>query len=127
VIKIDDFEYLPFLLAVWNVVVFWEAVVMSNQRGPWSVTQNHWTTGIWSEVTSVLRQFHVHKRAYTLFTFRELVDFLILAEERVDSLLDTPLERNSAAIQLANMALITLAAVQHLPTIIAERNQIKHH
>jgi len=64
--------------------------------------------------------------AYTPFTFRGLVDFLILAEEQVDSLGDTPLERSDAAIQLVNMALIAPAATQHLPIIIAERNQIEY-
>jgi len=53
-------------------------------------------TGRWIEVTSILRLFHVHMWAYTVFTFKGLVDFLILAEERVDSLGDTPLERSDA-------------------------------
>ena len=44
--------------------------------------------------------------AYTPFTFRGLVDFLILAEEQVDVLGDTPLERSNAASQLVNVALI---------------------
>jgi len=65
--------------------------------------------------------------SYTLFTFRGLADFLILAEERVDSLGDTPLERSDAAIQLVNIALIAPAAVQHLPIMIIKRNQIEHH
>ena len=64
--------------------------------------------------------------AYTPFAFRGLVDFLILAEEQVDSLGHTPLERSNAAIQLVNTALIAPAAIQHLPTTIVERNQIEH-
>jgi len=107
VFSIDDFEYLPFWLAAWNAVIFWEAMVSSNQWRPLRVTQNYWTykliqampyTGRWSEVTSILCLFHVHMGAYTPFTFRGLVDFLILAEERVDSLGDTPLERSDATI-----------------------------
>ena len=77
-------------------------------------------TGRWCEVTSILRLYHVHMGAYTPFTFRGSVDFLILAEERVHSLGDTPLERSDAAIQLVNTALIAPAAVQHLPTTIIE-------
>jgi len=65
--------------------------------------------------------------AYTSFTFIGLVDFLILAEEQVDSLRDTPLEGSNAAVQLVNTALTTPAAVRHLPTTIFERNQIEHH
>ena len=80
----------------------------------------------WAEVTSILRRFHVHRGAYTPFTFRGLVDFLIIAEGRVDSLGNTPLGRSDAAMQLINTALIALAATQHLLITIAERHQIKH-
>jgi len=83
--------------------------------------------GRWSEVTSILRLFHVHIGAYTPFTFRGLVDFLILAEEWVDSLGDAPLERSDAVIQLVNMTLIAPTAVQQLPIRIVERNQMEHH
>jgi len=69
-------------------------------------------TGRWAEVTSILRLFHVHRGAYTLFTFRGLVDFLIIAEGRVDSLGNTPLGRSDAAMQLIKTALIALAATQ---------------
>ena len=61
------------------------------------------------------------------FTFRGLVDFLILAEEWVDSLGDAPLERSDAVIQLVNMTLIAPTAVQQLPIRIVERNQMEHH
>jgi len=63
-------------------------------------------SGRWGEVTFTLCQFIVHMGAYTPFTFRGLVDFLILAEEQVDVLGDTPLERSNAASQLVNVALI---------------------
>ena len=63
---------------------------------------------------------------YTPFTFRGLVDFLIIAEGRVDSLGNTPLGRSDAAMQLINMGLIAPAATQQLPITIAERNQIEH-
>ena len=79
-------------------------------------------TGKWSEVTSILRLFHVRRGAYTPFTFRGLVDFLILAEGRVDSLGDTPLGRSDAAIELVNTALIAPAAAQQLSSTITERN-----
>ena len=99
VFKIDNFKYLPFWLAEWNAVIFWEAMVRSNQWRPLQVTQNHWTykfiqempyTSRWSEVISILHLFYVHMGAYTPFKFKGLVDFFILAEERVDSLGDTP-------------------------------------
>ena len=124
VFSIDDFEYLPFWMAAWNAVIFWEAMIKSNQWRLTRVTQNHWTykfirvmpcTGRWAEVTSILRLFHVHREAYTPFTFRGLVEFLILPEDRVDSLGNTPLERSDAAMQLINTALITPAAIQQLP------------
>jgi len=83
-------------------------------------------TGRWAEVTSILHLFHVHRGAYTPFTFRRLVEFLILAEDRVDSLGNTPLERSDASMQLINTALIAPAAIQQRPITIAERNQIKH-
>ena len=134
--SIDNFEYLPLWLATWNSVILWEAMVRSNQWRPLQITQNHWTyefirvmpyTGRWSEVTSILHLFHVHMGACTPFTFKGLIDFLKLAEKRVDSLGDTPLERSDAAIQLVNTALIASAAVQQLPITIVERNQIEHH
>ena len=64
--------------------------------------------------------------AYTPFTFRGLAEYLILAEDRIDSLGNTPLERSDAAIQLINTALIASATAQQLPITIVERNQIKH-
>ena len=88
--------------------------------GPLRVTQNHWTykfirempyMGRWSGVTSILHLFQVHMGAYTPLTFKGLVDFLILVEELVDSLGDTPLERSDAAIQLVNTAVIAPVAV----------------
>ena len=63
-------------------------------------------TGRWSEVTSILHLFHVHMGAYTPFTFRGLVDFLILAEEQMDCLGDTPIERSDAVIRLVNTAAV---------------------
>jgi len=83
-------------------------------------------TGKWAEVISILRLFPVHRGAYTSFTFRGLVDFLILAEERVDSLGNTPLGRTDATMQLINTALIAFAATQQLPITIGEGNQIEH-
>jgi len=84
-------------------------------------------TGRWAKVTSILRLFHVHRGAYTPFTFRGLVDFLIFAEGRVDSLGNTPLGRSDTAMQLINTALIAPTATQQLPITIAEKNQIEHH
>ena len=133
--SIGDFEYLPFWLAAWNAVIFWEAIIKSNQWSIIRVTQNYWTfkfirampcTGRWAEVTSILRLYHVRRGAYTPFTFRGLVEFLIMAEDRVDSLGNTPLERSDAAMQLINTALIAPAITQQLPITIAARNQIEH-
>ena len=99
VFSIDDFEYLPFWMAAWNAVIFWEAMIKSNQWRLTRITQNYRTykfirtmpcTGRWGEVTSILHLFHVHRGAYTPFTFRRLVDFLIFAEGQVDSLGNAP-------------------------------------
>jgi len=84
-------------------------------------------TGRWNKVTSIPRLFHAHMGAYTPFTFRGLVKFLILVEERVHSLGDTPSERSDVTMQLVNTTLIAPTAVQQLLIIIVERNQIKHH
>jgi len=84
-------------------------------------------TGRWSEVTSILLQITIPMGTYTPFTFRGLIDFLLMAEEHVDSLGNTPLERRNAANRLVNTALIGPAAALHLPTTIVERNQIEYH
>jgi len=119
VFSIDGFEYLPFWMAAWNAVIFWEAMIKCNQWRLTRVNQNHWTykylrtmpcTGRWAEVTSILRLFHVQRGAYTPFTFRGLVDFLIFTEGQVDSLGSTPMRRSDAAMQLINTALIAPAA-----------------
>ena len=110
-------------------------MIKSNQWRLTRAAQNHWTykfirampyTGRWAEFTSILRLFYVHRGAYAPFTFRGLVEFLILAEDRVDSFGNTPLERSDAAMQLINTTLIAPAATQQLPITIAERNQIEH-
>ena len=82
-------------------------------------------TGRWAEVTSILRLYHVRRGAYTPFTFRGLVEFLIVADDRVDSLGNTPSEMSDAAVQLINTALIALATTQQLPITIAERNFVQ--
>ena len=80
------------------------------------------STRQWGEVTSVLPQFHVHMGAYTPFTFKGLIDFLILADDQVDSLGYTPLERRNAVVQLVNTALIAPAVAQNLLATRAKRN-----
>jgi len=126
------YVYFPLWLAAWNAIIFWEVVVKSNQWGPLS----HWTIkfiremsviGRWSEVTSILRQITVPMGTYTPFTFRGLVDFLLMAEAHVDSLGNTPLQRRNAVNRLVNTALIAPAAALHLLATIVERNQIEHH
>ena len=105
-------------MVAWNAVIFWEAMIKSNQLRITRVTQNHWTykfirampyNGKWAEVSSILCLFHV--------------DFLIFAQGRVNSLGNTPLGRSDAAMQLINTALIAPAATQQLPITIAERTR----
>ena len=81
----------------------------------------------WSEVTSILRLFHVHMGGLHSVYLQRISKLADIGIKRVDSLGDTSLERSDAAIQLVNTALIAPAAVQHLPTIIVERNEIEHH
>jgi len=83
--------------------------------------------GRWAEVTSILRLFHAHRGAYTPFTFAGLVDFLILAEGRVDSLGNASLGMSDATMQLINTALTASVTTQQLPITIAERNRVEHH
>ena len=52
---------------------------------------------------------------------------LDIGRRTVDSLGDTPLEMSDATIQLVNTDSTVPTVVQHLPTIMVERNQIEHH
>ena len=69
----------------------------------------------------------MHIGSCTPFTYRGLVDFLILVEEQVDLLGNTPWEMSITATQLVNTTLITPAEEQHLPIIMVKRIQVEHH
>ena len=89
---------------------FWELLRLLNAAGrPERVTQSHWAnycvrilplTGRWTELTYALREVDFGHRGYPSFTYRGLVEFLVVAEEALDSLGADPSARRQAADQL---------------------------
>jgi len=95
VFHISYYIYLPFWWVTWNAAIFWRAMEMNNRGGPHRVTQNYWVVrfirqiplaGRWRELVVTLRQWTLHIGAYAPFTYRDLVEFLLLAEHQVDHL-----------------------------------------
>jgi len=65
--------------------------------------------------------------SYAPFTYRGVVEFLLLAEHQVDYLGNTPFQRGIATSQLVHNTLIQPAENQHLPTTLSERDKVEHH
>jgi len=107
---IHDYFYLYFLSAAVNALIFWELLRLFNGAGrPQRVTQSHWAnqyvrilplTGRLTELTYALRQVTFGHRGYPPFTYQGLVEFLVVAEEALDPLGDSPSARQQAAHQL---------------------------
>ena len=60
-------------------------------------------------------------RSFTAFTYRGLVEFLVLVEDTLDNLGDNPLERQNAADQLIYDLLLEPAKHQNLPKNLEDR------
>jgi len=63
-------------------------------------------SGNWIEVTRELRQLVTRIRPFALFTSRGLVDFLMVAENVLDTLGEDPVARQEATHQLIYDVLI---------------------
>jgi len=107
---IRDYFYLYFWSAAVNALIYWEILRLFNGAGrPERVTQSHWANycvrllplvGRWTELTYALREVAFGHRGYPPFTYRGLVEFLVVAEEALDSLGADPTARRQVARQL---------------------------
>jgi len=69
-----------------------------------------------------LRQLVTGQRGYAPFTYRGLVEFLLVAEEVLDNLGEGPVARQKAAYQLIYDVLVEPAEHLNLPTSLVECN-----
>ena len=133
---IHDYFYLYFWRAAVNALIFWELLPLFNAAGrPQRVTQSHWAnqcvwilplTGRWIELTYALRQVTFGHWGYPPFTCRGLVEFLVVAEEALDSLGDNPSARQQAAHQLVYDALMEPAEHLVMPNSLRGRIRFEH-
>jgi len=136
VFHIIDHVYLPFWLAAWNAAIFWHAMEEYSRRVPNGISQNTLAAsfirkmplhGKWKEVTITLRHLTLCREECASYSYRGLVEFLQQAERYVEHLGLTSRQRNAAAVQLIQTKLIQPAVSQHLPTTVAQRNQVELH
>ena len=133
---INDYFYLYFWSATINALIFWEFLRLFNAAGrPLRVTQSHWAnkcvrilplTGRWTELTHALRQVAFGHRGYPPFTYRGLVEFLVVAEEALDSLGDDSSARQQAAHQLVYVGLMEPAKHIVMPDSLEGRIRFEH-
>jgi len=107
---LDSFTYLYFWSAANNALIFWELLRLFNgMNRPLRVTQSHWMVkyirllprvGRWVEVSYGLRRLVTGQQGYAPFTYRGLVEFLLVAEEVLDDLGEGSVARQEAAHQL---------------------------
>jgi len=64
---------------------------------------------------------------FALFTYRGLVDFLLVAEDVLDALGDDPVARQEAAHQLIYDGLIQPSERKNLPRSLDDQVTTKHH
>jgi len=110
VFSLDSFIYLYFWSAANNALIFWELLRLFNgMNRPLRITQSHWVVkyiwllpwaGRWAKVSYKLRQLVTRQRGYAPFTYRGLVEFLLLAEEVLDDLGEGSVARQEVAHKL---------------------------
>jgi len=76
----------------------------------------------WAEVSYGLRQLVTGQRGYAPFTYRGLVEFLLVAEEVLDNLGEGSVARQEAAHQLISDVLVEPAEHLNLPSSLVEHN-----
>ena len=133
---IHDYFNLYFWSAAVNALIFWELLRLFNFAGrPQRVTQSHWAnqcvrilplTRRWTKLTYALRQVAFGHRSYPPFTYRGLVEFLVMAEEALDSLGDDPSARQLAAHQLVYDGLMEPTEHIVMPDSLGGRIRFEH-
>jgi len=129
---IHDYFYLYFWSAAVNALIFWEVLHLFNSTGR---PQSHWAnqcvrilplTGRWTELTYALRQVAFVHRGFPRFTYRGLVEFLVVAEEALDSLGDDSSARQQATHQLVYDGLMEPAEHIGMPDSLGGRIRFEH-
>ena len=132
VFSLDSFIYLYFWSAANNALIFWELLCLFNgMNRPLRATQSHWVVkciqllpraGRWTEVSYGLRQLVTGQQGCAPFTYRGLVEFLLVAEEVLDDLGEGSVARQEAAHQLICDVLVEPTEYLNLPSTLVERN-----
>jgi len=133
--ELDDFYFLFFWSAATNAFLYWEFLRYFNAaRYPQHVTQSHWVVkfirllpraGKWAEVSLGLRQQVSGQRGYAPFTYPGLVEFLIIAEDVLDTLGSGQRTRQEDADQLIYDVLIEPTEHMDLPVTTTTRNALE--
>ena len=133
---IREYFYLHFWSAAVNALIYWEILRLFNSANrPERVTQSHWANycvrllplgGCWTELTFASREVAFGHRGYPPFTYRGLVEFLVVAEEALDSLGADPTARRQAARQLVYDGLTEPAERIVMPDTLGGRIRFEH-
>jgi len=94
--EIDKFHYLYFWSAATNALLYWQLLCYYHaMRYPHRISQGHWATecirflprrGKWTEVSAELRHLVSGLPGYCPFSYRGLVEFLVVVEDVLEEL-----------------------------------------
>jgi len=129
---VGDFHFLYFWSAATNALILWELLRFHNALYRYhKVTQGHWVVkcihllpqaGKWAGVSAGLREQVANIRGYSPFTYRGLVEFLVIVEDVLDELGRDPQTHQASAHQLIHDMLLKPAGQLEMPNTLVERN-----
>ena len=124
--EIDAFRYLYFWSASTNALIYWQLPCFYHaMRYPQRISQGHWAMeciqflprrGKWTEVSAELRHQVSGLSGYCPFTYRELVQFLEVAEHVLEELGRDARTRRDSARQMVRDLLLDPTETAALPT-----------
>jgi len=130
--NVEDFHFLYFWSAATNALIFWELLHFHNALYRFhKVTQGYWIVkfihllpqkGKWREVSVGLREQVTNIRGYGPFTYRGLVEFLVMAEEVLEEPGGDPRTHQASTRQLIHDMLLEPAGQLEMPNTLVEPN-----
>jgi hypothetical protein len=135
VFELESFHYLYFWSAATNALIFWELIRYFNAVAyPQHISQGHWVVkfihllpraGPWTEICEGLRQQVTGLRGFAPFTYRGLVEFLMMIEGELSMLGEDPSSRQIIAHQVIYDALIEPAGHLGMPAAYSGRQNFE--
>jgi len=131
--EIDEFHYLYFWSTATNALLYWQLLCYYHaMRYPQRISQGHWAAecirflprrGKGTEVSAELRHLVSGLPGYCPFSYRGLVEFLVVVEDVLEELGRDTRARRDSVRQVVRDMLLEPAEHAALPTTFLERNE----